>query len=138
MKFLGEFAAAENKLLPWAEKDRVNELLQRRDLIWYKLVKVILLEVVAEHWKNFNKDKPSANQDIMAIRLLEADLAKTGKSINFFQAQAGLPVTNNERSADRVGSSDPTPSLTWEEFKAQLSKTTNPIPEEQPDREHKP
>ncbi|KZV15568.1 ABC transporter G family member 28-like [Dorcoceras hygrometricum] len=118
LKFLSEFSKAENKLLPWAETDRVNELLQRRDLIWYMLVELHLHKFVAEHWKEFNKAKPLANQDIMAIRMLEAELAKTRKNINLFQARAGLPVTYNERSADRVGSSDLTPCLTWEEFKA--------------------
>ncbi|KZV21968.1 hypothetical protein F511_42352 [Dorcoceras hygrometricum] len=37
------------------------------DLIWYNLVDLHLREAVFEHWKNFHKDKPSANQDIMAI-----------------------------------------------------------------------
>ncbi|KZV28268.1 hypothetical protein F511_20033 [Dorcoceras hygrometricum] len=34
-------------------------------------------------------DKPSSNQDIMDIRLLEAELAKARKSINLFQARDG-------------------------------------------------
>ncbi|KZV46675.1 hypothetical protein F511_10840 [Dorcoceras hygrometricum] len=67
-----------------------------------------------------------------------AELAKTRKSINLFQAQAGLPVTYNERSADRIGSSDLAPCLTWKDYKAQLTMSTNPRPEEQPDREHEP
>ncbi|KZV39706.1 hypothetical protein F511_26708 [Dorcoceras hygrometricum] len=67
MKLVEEFAKMENKLLPWAKMDKVSELLQTRDLIWYNMVELHLREAVAEHWKNFHKDKPSANQDIMAI-----------------------------------------------------------------------
>ncbi|KZV55569.1 TMV resistance protein N-like [Dorcoceras hygrometricum] len=70
------------------------------------LVELYMREVVAEHWKEFHKEKPSANQDLMEIRLLEAELAQTSKSINLFQARADLPVTYNERYADRVASSD--------------------------------
>ncbi|KZV28122.1 hypothetical protein F511_29600 [Dorcoceras hygrometricum] len=69
-------AKTKNKFLPWVETDKVSELLQKRDLIRYKLVEFHLREAVAEHWKNFHKDKPSANQDIMAIRTLETSLVR--------------------------------------------------------------
>ncbi|KZV47123.1 phycocyanobilin ferredoxin oxidoreductase-like protein [Dorcoceras hygrometricum] len=59
--------------------DKVSELLHRRDLIWYKLVELHLREAIAKHWKNFHKDKPSVNQDIMGIRMLEAELEDTRK-----------------------------------------------------------
>ncbi|KZV38930.1 hypothetical protein F511_41568 [Dorcoceras hygrometricum] len=49
MEFLTDFAKVENKLLPWAEMDKVSELLQRRDPIWYKLVELLLQEAVAKH-----------------------------------------------------------------------------------------
>ncbi|KZV37980.1 hypothetical protein F511_09800 [Dorcoceras hygrometricum] len=85
-----------------------------------------------------SQGKDINNQDIMAIRFLEAELTKTRKNINLFQARAGLPVTYNERSADRVGSLDFNPCLTWEEFKAQLAKHTNTRPDKQTDQEHEP
>ncbi|KZV44284.1 ABC transporter B family member 11-like [Dorcoceras hygrometricum] len=125
----GRFVKTENKLFSWAETDKVSELLQRRDLVWYKMVEFHMREAVAEHWKNFHKDKPSANQDIMAIRMLEAELAKTRKSVNLFQAKAGLPVTYNERSTDRVGSFEIIPILTWEEYKAQRVQPTHSTPD---------
>ncbi|KZV45071.1 flagellar associated protein [Dorcoceras hygrometricum] len=115
--------------------DQIHKLLKIRDLVWYKLVELHMREVVVEHWKEFHKDKPSYNQDLMAIRLLEAELAQTRKSINLFQAKAGLPVTYNERSAYRVASSDITPCLTWEEFKSQISKLTNPPSDRQMDQD---
>ncbi|KZV57363.1 flagellar inner arm dynein 1 heavy chain alpha [Dorcoceras hygrometricum] len=66
MKLVEEYAKTENKLLPWAEMDKA----------------------VAEHWKNFHKDKPSVNKDIMAICMLEAELATTRKSVHLFQSRA--------------------------------------------------
>ncbi|KZV44051.1 putative glutamate--tRNA ligase, cytoplasmic [Dorcoceras hygrometricum] len=135
LKLVEEYAKTEDKLLPWAETDKVSELLQRRDLIWYKLVDLHLREAGAEHWKNFHKDKPSANQDIMAIRLLEDESETTRKRVNLFQARADLPVTYNEQSADRVASLDITSFLTWEEFKAQIAKLTNPPLDRQTDKD---
>ncbi|KZV41472.1 putative glutathione S-transferase [Dorcoceras hygrometricum] len=92
LKTVEEFAQEENKLFSWGETNKVSELLQRRDFFWYKLVELHMREVVAENWKEFHKDKPSANQDLMAIRLLEAELAQTRKSINLFQARVGKCV----------------------------------------------
>ncbi|KZV24404.1 hypothetical protein F511_21921 [Dorcoceras hygrometricum] len=68
-------------------------------------------------------------------RLLEAELAQTRKSINLFQARSGLPVTYNEQSSDLVAFSDITPCLTWEMFKAQIAKLTNPPPDRQTDQD---
>ncbi|KZV56260.1 hypothetical protein F511_29675 [Dorcoceras hygrometricum] len=138
-KTVEEFAQAKNKLFSRGETNKVSELLKRMDLVWYNLVELHMREVVAEHLKEFHKDKPSANQDLMAILLLEAELAQTRKIINLFQARVGLPVTYNERSADRVVSSDLTLCLTWEEFKAQLAQLRNSTPNKQTEQrlEHK-
>ncbi|KZV53572.1 hypothetical protein F511_27296 [Dorcoceras hygrometricum] len=65
MKLVEKYAKIENKLLPWAETDK------------------LLLST----GMNFTR-KPSANQDLMEIRLLEAEMAQTRKSINLFQARA--------------------------------------------------
>ncbi|KZV38281.1 fatty acid amide hydrolase [Dorcoceras hygrometricum] len=135
MKIVEEFAKIENKLFSWAETDKVSEMLQRRELIWYKMMELHMREAVAENLKNFYKDKPSANQDIMAIRMLEDELAKTMKSVNLFQARADLPVTYHERSKDRVASLKIIPSLTWEEYKAQLAQPTQSTPDKRMDQE---
>ncbi|KZV29341.1 hypothetical protein F511_18492 [Dorcoceras hygrometricum] len=93
MKLVEEFAKFENLLLPRAEMEKVNELLQRRELIWYKMVEQHMRKVLVDHWKDFNKDKPSANQDLMSIRLLEAELAKDRRS------GAEQPSQEEEQSA---------------------------------------
>ncbi|KZV50494.1 putative Xaa-Pro aminopeptidase 3 [Dorcoceras hygrometricum] len=129
MKFVEEFAKNENKLFSWAETEKVSELLQRRELILFKMVELHMREAVVEHWKNFHKYKQSANQDIMAIRMWEAELEKTKKSINLFQEKADRPVTYNERSTDRVVSLEITPGLTLQENKAQLEQLTNSTPD---------
>ncbi|KZV42275.1 hypothetical protein F511_13885 [Dorcoceras hygrometricum] len=49
MKLVEEFAKIEDLLLPWAETKKVNELLQRRELIRYKMVEQRMCKVVAEH-----------------------------------------------------------------------------------------
>ncbi|KZV35569.1 hypothetical protein F511_28411 [Dorcoceras hygrometricum] len=72
LKTVEDFVKAENKLFSWGKTKKVSELLQIRDLVWYNLVELHMREVVAEHWKEFHKDKPSANQDFMEIFLLEA------------------------------------------------------------------
>ncbi|KZV35518.1 hypothetical protein F511_34906 [Dorcoceras hygrometricum] len=130
MKLVEEFAKIEDRLLPWTETEKVSELFQRRELIWFKMVEQHMRGVVTEHWKEFHKDKPSANQDIMSIRMLEAELAKTRRSVSLFQAKSGLPITFNERSTNRVASLEITPVLTWQEYKAQLARLTNPTSDE--------
>ncbi|KZV54796.1 hypothetical protein F511_04418 [Dorcoceras hygrometricum] len=67
----------------------------------------------------------------MSIRMLEAELAKTRRSVSLFQAKSGLPITFNERSTDRVASLEITPVLTWQHYQAQLARLTNPTSDEQ-------
>ncbi|KZV55353.1 UV-stimulated scaffold protein A [Dorcoceras hygrometricum] len=93
MKLMEEFAKIEDILLSWAETEKVSELFQRRELIWFRMVEKHLCGVIAEHWKEVHKNKPSANRDIMAIRMLEAELANTRKSISLFQEKSDLPIT---------------------------------------------
>ncbi|KZV17635.1 hypothetical protein F511_19998 [Dorcoceras hygrometricum] len=92
MKFLAEFTQTENKFFSWDETEKVSELLQRRELIWFKMVELHMREAVTEHWKNFHKDKPPS-------------------------CIFGIP-----------------PSLTWEEYKAQLAQLTNSTPDKQTDQ----
>ncbi|KZV27033.1 hypothetical protein F511_07854 [Dorcoceras hygrometricum] len=91
MKLVEEFAKVEDLLLLWAETEKH------------------MRKFVAEHWKDFNKDKPSANQDLMSIRLLEAALVKARRSVSLFQAKVGLSITFPKSSTDRAASMDITP-----------------------------
>ncbi|KZV35031.1 hypothetical protein F511_19778 [Dorcoceras hygrometricum] len=125
------FSNIENKLLPWGETEKVSELLQRMELIWYKMLKMFMHTMVSKHWKNFHQEKPSANQDLMAIRMLEAKLAKTRKNVNLFQVRAGLPVTYGERSVDRAASLEIPPGITWQEYRVQCTQCINPTPDQQ-------
>ncbi|KZV25523.1 hypothetical protein F511_26673, partial [Dorcoceras hygrometricum] len=117
----------EDILISWAETEKVSELFQRRISF---MVEQHMRRVVAEHWKNFHKDKSSAHRDIMAIRMLEAELAKTRKSISLFQAKSGLPIAFHERSTDRVASLE----IIRLENKAQFVQLTNSTSDEQPDQ----
>ncbi|KZV46071.1 hypothetical protein F511_29841 [Dorcoceras hygrometricum] len=132
MKIVEEFAKVEDLLLPWEETEKVNELLQRRELIWYKMIEQHMRTIVTEHWKEFNKDKPSANQDLMSIRLLETELENTRRSVSLFQSKSGLPITFPERSTDRAASLEITPGISWQEYKAQLVQLTISTSAEQP------
>ncbi|KZV57158.1 hypothetical protein F511_36287 [Dorcoceras hygrometricum] len=106
----------------------------------YRLNKIQSMKLVEEYaktenkllpWAKTDKDKPSANQDIMAIRMLEAELAQTRKSINLFQARANLPISYNKRSADRVASGEIIPCLTWKNLKLSVCERTDREPEHQ-------
>ncbi|KZV21454.1 hypothetical protein F511_17885 [Dorcoceras hygrometricum] len=134
MKLVEEFTKIEDILLSWADTEKVSELLQRRELIWFKMVEQHMRRVVAEHQKEFQKYNPSDNQDIMSISILEAELVKTERSVSLFQARAGLPITFNERTTDRVAYLEITSGLTWKEYKDQLAQLTNPTSDEQPAR----
>ncbi|KZV41397.1 pentatricopeptide repeat-containing protein mitochondrial-like [Dorcoceras hygrometricum] len=136
MKLVEEFAKVEDILLSWAETEKFSELFQRRELIWFKMVEQHMRHAVAEHWKVFHKDKPSANQYIISIHLPEDELAKTRRSVSLFQAKAGLPITFNERSTDRVASLEITSGLTWQEYQAQLAQLSNSTSNEQQGKEH--
>ncbi|KZV24126.1 hypothetical protein F511_20113 [Dorcoceras hygrometricum] len=104
-----KFAKVEDLLFSWEETEKVSEFLQKRELIWFKMVEQHLRKAVAEHWKEFNKDKPSANQDLMSIRMLEAESAK-----------------------DRATYMDITPGISWQDCKAQLVQLTFSASAEQP------
>ncbi|KZV26375.1 hypothetical protein F511_37877 [Dorcoceras hygrometricum] len=155
MDFVDKFSKAEDTLLPWAERDKVNELLQRRDLICYKIVEVLHQLPVGQNlfygfvdkfskaentllpWAERDKvNELLQRRDLICYKIVESlNWAQARKSINLFQTQADLPVTSPKRSADRVGSSTLTTCLRLEDFKAQLAK---PTPEMQQDREHEP
>ncbi|KZV29139.1 hypothetical protein F511_41471 [Dorcoceras hygrometricum] len=107
-------------VLLFQKTEKVSEFLQRRELIWSNMVERHLRKVVAEHWKEFNKDKPSMNQDLMSIRMLEAELTKARRSVGLFQAKVGLPITFPEKSTDRA-TSYITPGISGEDCKAQLA-----------------
>ncbi|KZV55034.1 hypothetical protein F511_31516 [Dorcoceras hygrometricum] len=67
------------------------KLLQRRDLIWYKLVELHLREAVAQRCKNFHKDKPSANQDIMAIHCWRLNWKRPARALIYFKLEPVYP-----------------------------------------------
>ncbi|KZV38533.1 UDP-galactose transporter 2 [Dorcoceras hygrometricum] len=76
MTLVEKMAKIEDSLFPWAEMEKVSEMLQRRELIWIKMVEQRMCKAVADHWKEFQKDKPSANRGLISIRVLEAELAQ--------------------------------------------------------------
>ncbi|KZV25235.1 malonyl-CoA:anthocyanidin 5-O-glucoside-6''-O-malonyltransferase-like [Dorcoceras hygrometricum] len=87
------------------------------------MVEQRMRKVVAEHWEEFNKDKPSANQDLMSIHLLEAELAKTRKSLTIttsdeqpaqgeeYQAQAAEQPAQGEEHQAQVEETEAVKSL---------------------------
>ncbi|KZV40832.1 (+)-gamma-cadinene synthase [Dorcoceras hygrometricum] len=56
----------------WAKTTKFSELIMRMEMIDSKMFEQFMQQEVAEHCKNFNKDKSSTNRDMMSIRLLEA------------------------------------------------------------------
>ncbi|KZV27674.1 hypothetical protein F511_11902 [Dorcoceras hygrometricum] len=88
------------------------------------MVEQHMFRVIVEHWQEFNNDKPSANQDLLSIRLLEAELAKARRCISLFQAKSDLPITFPERSTNRATTFDISHGISWPELKAQLTHLT--------------
>ncbi|KZV30289.1 hypothetical protein F511_34305 [Dorcoceras hygrometricum] len=56
---IASMAKFEDDLLTWAETDKVFNLLLRGELINSKMFEEFLQKSVAEHWKSFDKNKPS-------------------------------------------------------------------------------
>ncbi|KZV24407.1 hypothetical protein F511_21924 [Dorcoceras hygrometricum] len=57
-------------------RDKVECQIQVYDQ-WHRLVELHMREVVSEPWKEFHKEKSSANQDLMEIRLVRPDALNT-------------------------------------------------------------
>ncbi|KZV44267.1 hypothetical protein F511_10386 [Dorcoceras hygrometricum] len=104
------------------------------------MVELQMREAVAEHWKIFHKDKPSANQDIMAICMLEAELAKTRKSVNLFQARSAQLAQPTYSTPDKRTDQEQVhhnPEPTAEGKIEEIARTVENVEEsETPEKEH--
>ncbi|KZV57088.1 hypothetical protein F511_05962 [Dorcoceras hygrometricum] len=89
---LVEMARTEDFLLSWAKTKIVYVLMEIMELIYRMMYEQLMQKAVKSHWENFNKDKPLANRDLMAIRMLEADLKQAGEQYRHFWGQAGPPI----------------------------------------------
>ncbi|KZV14571.1 hypothetical protein F511_42506 [Dorcoceras hygrometricum] len=64
------------------------------DKMWENHMRVF----VAENWKNFKRESPRANQNLMTIHFLEAEVREVRQQYRHFRVDAGFPILMPEKS----------------------------------------
>ncbi|KZV15706.1 hypothetical protein F511_11661 [Dorcoceras hygrometricum] len=93
-----DLTKTEDQFMLLAETEQVDELLQQRSMLMYKLYELEVQKLVDEHLENFKLDVPSVNHDYLSIRFLNKELKEITRQHRDQRVLAGLRIAAPEAS----------------------------------------